>query len=182
MRRLIHLVIAMVAAIGLTVSVAGAQTVSPSAESSGPSSQAEAARAPYAISLGRVGPDRWHVVGEGRVTFYDRTRQFRLAGNHNYHHTDSDSARGYPQVKQNIANTSVDGAWVSFEEDGCDVDRSGPGTDFACELLASTHYFSSTTQPGRGLAGVWLRFCKTQSGPDLCGRDSQVDYVDNPFL
>lgn len=136
----------------------------------------------YAMSLGRPLRVRWHAEGAGHITFFDSLRRFRISGIHHYHATTSDTAPGSPQIRQNVANTASDPGWVRFTEDTCERTTNAFGADSTCRVLARNHYFQTPTEPGHGLAGVWLRFCQEIPGPDRCGHGSDVGYVDNPFL
>lgn len=180
MRRVVAIAVLLAVLFGANILEARAQSVG-SEGTATEGAPAEAQRRTYSINLGRNSTAKWHAEGEGNIIFYDGYRHFRVSGNLNYHHSVTDGSTGYPQVRQNIANTSVDGGWIRFSEDSCDVDTSVPGTDYACDVYARNHYFENSTEPGHGLAGVWIRFCKEQSGPDLCGRYSQVSYADNPY-
>ncbi len=137
---------------------------------------------PYTMSLGRDLNLKWHAEGAGQITFYDGLRRFRVSGLHRYHQSTSDTAPGYPQVRQNLANTSQDPGWIRITEDQCDRQTTIFGADVTCRVRARTHYFETPTQPGHGLAGLWVRFCKEVPGPDQCGRGGQVGYADNPYL
>lgn len=134
-------------------------------------------------------PGVWSTRVEGDIRFHGTKRRFRVFGRL--------VVRGpqpallfstYLAVRHDVADTGNDGRWYTIGYPSAGSFDGNLGLTGGQDLEAVRNFvvggrgggeqFWKPTRPGQRLAGIRIRACLLQGGPDHCG---STVYVDNPY-